>query len=82
MSLWGPSEADPSLVSSSSRWNEAEVRQASETIRVAYAGAAVTIKPGERYFVDSDGGVLVGWHGTYNPPRDMGCYSLVKGVEE
>ena len=29
-----------------------------------YAGGVVRIRPGDTYYVDKAGAVLVGWHGT------------------
>lgn len=39
------------------------------------------IRAGDRYFLDDEGGVLIGWHGTYNPPCDMGGDSCIDGIE-
>jgi len=43
----------------------------------------VRIRPGDTYYVDKAGAVLVGWHGTYDPPCDMGgCAMIEKYVSE
>ncbi|WP_420126180.1 ankyrin repeat domain-containing protein [Longimicrobium sp.] len=76
--LWLP-PADPDVLPSSSRWGEATEAVAQTVLFVAYAGSLVRISRGTRYFVDSFGRVLVGWHGTYNPPRGMDGYSMVSG---
>jgi hypothetical protein len=75
-SLWSPSK-DPSLLPSSSSWDEATERQASEAMRVAYGGGIVDIPQGSRYFVDSFERTLVGWHGTYAPPCGMDGESMI-----
>ena len=38
----------------------------------------VRIRPGDTYYVDKAGAVLVGWHGTYDPPCDMGGYAVIE----
>ena len=44
-----------------------------------YAGGVVRIRPGgDTYYVDKAGAVLVGWHGTYDPPCDMGGYAMIE----
>ena len=50
---------------------------AAAEMRVAYGGGSVVIPAGTRYFADALGRTLVGWHGTYNPPADMGGYSCI-----
>lgn len=74
--LWLP-PVDPDVLPSSNRWNEATETIAQAVLFVAYGGGLVRIPQGTRYFVDSLGRVLVGWHGTYNPPRGMDGYSMV-----
>lgn len=68
--LWEPSP-DPELLPSSYACEEAVERRATGVMRVAYGGGVVTIPAGSRYFVDSFGRVLVGWHGSYDPPSGM-----------
>lgn len=75
-SSWGPPR-DAALLPSSNRWEEAQERRASQPMRVAYGGAVIAIPAGSRYFVDAFERTLVGFHGTYDPPSDMGCGSLV-----
>ena len=69
-SLWEPSE-NSDLAASSSSWGEAQERRATEDLQVGYGGGVVRISTGERYFVDSFERVLVGWHGSYDPPCGM-----------
>ena len=38
----------------------------------------VRIRPGDTYYVDKAGAVLVGWHGTYDPLCDMGGYAMIE----
>jgi len=74
--LWRP-PADANFWPSSCRWEEATECRAGEDMVVSYGGGKVPIPAGERYFVDSFGRVLVGWHGTFDPPRGMdGCSML------
>lgn len=71
-SLWSP-PSDPDLLPSSSLWHEAEANEqrAPNLILVSYAGGVVKIPQGARYFVDSFGRILIGWHGSYDPPCGM-----------
>ncbi len=41
-------------------------------MRLVYGGVVITIPAGSRYHVDSFERVLIGFHGTYDPPSDMG----------
>lgn len=68
--LWAPSP-DAELLPSSCAWGEGAERRAWRELRVGYGGACVVIPAGARYFVDSYERVLVGWHGTYDPPGGM-----------
>ncbi len=69
--LWAPSP-DPALAPSSSLWGEARSRHAGPRgLRVGYGGGVATVRPGDAYYVDSWGRVLVGWHGTVSPPCGM-----------
>jgi uncharacterized protein len=74
--LWLP-PVDPDVLPSCNRWNEATETMAHAVMFVAYAGGLVRIPRGTRYFVDSLGRVLVGWHGTFNPPLGMDGQSMV-----
>ncbi len=75
-SLWAP-PVDPDVRPSSNRWHEAvEARTGAESF-VAYGGGLVRIPKGARYFVDSLGRVLVGWHGTFDPPCGMDGESMI-----
>ncbi|VBB46467.1 conserved hypothetical protein [uncultured Desulfatiglans sp.] len=69
-SLWSAPK-DPNLLPSSNLWIEAAERRASEAMCVGYGGGVVKISKGSRYFVDSFGRTLVGWHGSYDPPCGM-----------
>jgi hypothetical protein len=74
--LWeAPSDID--LLPSSNHWDEAVTCHAAAEMRVAYAGGSVVVPAGTRYFADALGRTLVGWHGTYNPPRGMDAYSCI-----
>lgn len=75
-SLWATSP-DPDLRPSSNLWSEAIERLATEGMLVAYAGGVVKIPHGARYFADSFERILVGWHGTYDPPCGMDGESMV-----
>jgi hypothetical protein len=77
--LWEPPPV-PELLPSSSAWEEAEERRALLELHVAYGGGVVEIPPGSRYFVDSFERVLVGWHGTFDPPGGMDAESLVRAI--
>lgn len=68
--LWVP-PTDATHLPSSCLWSEARASRASRDMAVAYAGSTVHIRAGEPYYADSFGRVLVGWHGTTNPPQDM-----------
>ena len=75
-SLWLTS-TDPDVLPSSSLWGEATERRALEVLLVAYAGGVVKIPNGARYFADSFERILIGWHGTYDPPCGMDGESMV-----
>ena len=74
--LWEPSSA-ADLLPSSCAWAERIERRAWREMRVAYGGGCVIIPTGARYFVDSFERVLVGWHGTYDPPAGMDGESML-----
>ncbi len=40
-------------------------------LRVPYGGRIINLGPGSTYYVDKNGHVLVGWHGSVNPPHGM-----------
>lgn len=75
--LWSPV---PDLLPSSSGWAEAEAeaRRALLPMRVGYGGAVIDVPAGSRYYVDSFERVLIGWHGTFDPPCGMDGYSMVR----
>ena len=59
------------MQASSHAWGEHSERKALAAFRVAYGGAIITVPKGARFYVDSLGRVLVGWHGSYDPPGAM-----------
>ncbi len=75
-SLWLTS-TDPDLLPSSNSWSEAIERHAVEVLIVAYAGGTVKIPNGARYYADSFERILIGWHGTYDPPCGMDGESMI-----
>ena len=76
--LWAPPAADSGLRAASKNWREASAQIATEEFKVAYAGGIVTVAKDATYYVDSKGRVLIGWHGSYNPPRNMNGDPIVK----
>lgn len=77
-SVWEPSP-DADLLPSSSAWSEAAEKTALREMRVSYGGGVVVIAKGSRYFVDSLDRILVGWHGSYDPPCGMDGEPMVTG---
>ncbi len=76
-SVWIPHD-DPQVRPSSCHWAEAIPKICSQPFLVGYAGKKVKVKQGDRYYVDSLGRTLVGWHGTYSPPLGMADESMVR----
>lgn len=74
--LWEPAP-EPDLLPSSRAWASHAKRVALRELRVGYGGGCVVIPAGDWYYVDSFERVLVGWHGTYNPPSGMDGESMV-----
>jgi hypothetical protein len=74
--LWA-APVDPEVQPSSNLWAEAVPRVAPVEQYVAYGGGLVCISPGSRHYVDSFGRVLVGWHGTFDPPCGMDGESML-----
>lgn len=70
-------DAPGAIVPCSGRYAEAVEMRAATRIEVAYGGGVVHVPQGARYYVDATGGILVGWHGTYDPPLDMDGVTLV-----
>ncbi|OWT80993.1 hypothetical protein CEY04_06450 [Achromobacter sp. HZ28] len=68
---------DDDLLPSSCHWDEAAERRAAEPMLVSYGGGIVKIPKGSRHFVDAFDRTLIGWHGTFDPPLDMGGYPAV-----
>lgn len=75
-SLWAP-PIDPDVLASSNRWIEATEAKASTELFVAYGGGLVRIPKGSTYFTDTLSRVLVGWHGSFNPPCGMDGESMI-----
>ena len=75
-SLW-VAPYDASMYPSSSRWEEAIERRATEDFEVSYGGGRVSVRVGDRYYVDSFERILVGWHGSTDPPKGMDTESLI-----
>jgi hypothetical protein len=79
-SLWAlETHREPGLLPASCQWGEAvkKTNDRPHAIRVGYGGGVVDIPSGSQYWVDSWGRVLVGWHGTFDPPAGMDGESLV-----
>lgn len=78
--VWKPVPR-PTMRASSCKWGShvpaTGTRTAAEDFTVAYAGGVVRIGKGRTYHVDDWGRVLVGWHGTFDPPCDMGGESIL-----
>lgn len=74
--LWSTPK-DPDVLPGSNQWHEAKEMIATSEMYVAYAGGLVQISKDQRYFVDSMNRVLVGWHGTYDPPSGMDGESML-----
>ena len=74
--LWA-APRDPRCRPSSSAWGQARAWVPPHDDLVAYSEGQASIAAGHRVWVDDFGRVLVGWHGTVNPPLDMGGYPLV-----
>lgn len=58
-------------------FDEASERRALTAFHVPYAGGLVHVRAGSRYFVDTCDCVLIGWHGSYDPPFGMDGIDLV-----
>ncbi len=75
--LHGKSPQFPHARQSSSNFNEAKSQTATEDFDVYYACYPIKIKKDTTYYVDNDNNVLIGWHGTYDPPIDMAGISIL-----
>ena len=75
--LWA--HTNPDLLPSSNLWNEAIPQVATTELKAQYGGGVAKIRAGERYFTDGVGRILVGWHGTTNPPSGMDGTSMIAG---
>jgi hypothetical protein len=74
--LWD-TPCDPDVLPSSNHWNEAKEVIATSEMFVAYGGGVVRISKGSRHFIDDMNRILVGWHGTYDPPSGMDGESML-----
>lgn len=86
-SLWAPKDGpkdggDDDVLASSPLWEEAMPVRIRETIRVHYASGIVKASPESgMVWVDLEARVLVGWHGTVQPPRGMDTWPMVNDTE-
>ena len=76
---WTP-PSDPDVLPSSNRWSEAAAATARTELFVKHYGRIVRIPMGTPHFVDAFGRVLVGWHGTFNPPCGMDGECLLSNL--
>jgi len=60
-------------------WTQVTTRK---QMQVRYAGAVLTIRAGQSIYLDRDDRVVVGWHGSIQPPSDMEGHSIVRNEEE
>jgi len=74
--LWGP-PADPEALPSSNQWQDARPAIATADMFVVYGEKVIRIPQASRHFVDAFGRVLIGWHGSYDPPCDQGAMPQV-----
>eukprot|EP01113_Clastostelium_recurvatum_P026618 TRINITY_DN3194_c0_g2_i1.p1 TRINITY_DN3194_c0_g2~~TRINITY_DN3194_c0_g2_i1.p1 ORF type:complete len:187 (+),score=31.55 TRINITY_DN3194_c0_g2_i1:30-563(+) len=74
--VWKPVK-DKLYMASSSKWSSSNKRKALFDMTVGYGGGEVYIEKDQEYYADDIGRVLVGWHGTWNPPRGMDGESMV-----
>ena len=54
---------------------------ANKTFCVPYAGSDVVRHRGSTFYTDTQGNVIVGWHGSTNPLMDMVGNSMVYAVK-
>jgi hypothetical protein len=78
-SLWSV-PTDPEVLPSSNKWDEARGAISPWDQFVAYGGGLVRVPKNTPHFVDSFHRVLVGWHGTFNPPCGMDGEPVVPGL--
>jgi uncharacterized protein len=63
--------ANCSIFPSSNKWSTATAMRAARARLFSYAGGQAIVRQGGRYYADSWGRALVGWHGTTDPPCGM-----------
>lgn len=68
---------DPSLIAASRLWENHTERTATELFKVSYGLRKIKIRTGIPYYTDCFGRVLVGWHGSFSPPRGMDGNSMI-----
>jgi hypothetical protein len=73
---WEPTD-NPEFLAASSLWGEARKVKANQFLRVCYSGRLIDIPPGNIHYTDSWGRILVGWHGSFSPPRGMDGESMI-----
>jgi hypothetical protein len=75
---WSAPSPDP-LVRPWGRRRDSTVRErrASRAFLVSYGGGRVPVPAGARYYVDEGDRAIVGWHGTFDPPRGMDGEPLI-----
>ncbi|MBL0720529.1 ankyrin repeat domain-containing protein [Piscinibacter sp. Jin2] len=66
-----PAPADPDVLPCSFQWLEAVKLKAPHDLLVLYYEHIITIPKNSTYYTDRIGRVLVGFHGSYDPPRGM-----------
>lgn len=74
---WNAPE-DPDVLPSSRQWADAQRTTALTDLYVSYSASLVRIPKGATHYVDAFGRVLIGFHGTFNPPCGMGGESLLR----
>jgi uncharacterized protein len=70
--LWEPVR-DPRIWPSSNKFRDGKItKKICESTRiVGYGGGEVVLRPGQTYYVDDLDRVIVGWHGSTDPPCGM-----------
>ena len=67
-----PSPEESHLLAASHLWGQAQKRSISEELKIKYGGGIAVARPDKGdIWIDRCARVLVGWHGTTQPPRGM-----------
>lgn len=69
--------ADPDVLPCSRLWSEAIRRKAPHDLLVLYSECIITIPKDSNYYTDHVGRVIIGFHGSYDPPCGMDGRSMV-----